>query len=135
MIVAGIGCRRNARASAIEAAITAALSACRLERGALDVIATAADKVGEPGINSVADSWGLPLILVDEAAMRSKAGSALTHSARVIALKRVPSVAETAALAAAGPAARLLCARVTNGQAACAIAIGDEPTDAAGVPS
>ena len=53
------------------------------------------------------------------------APGALTHSQRVLDLKGVPSVAETAALAAAGRGARLLAARVSNKEASCAIAIGE----------
>ena len=129
MIAAGIGCRRNAPAEAIEAAIEAALTACGLQRAALTVLATAADKAGEAGLQSVVERWALPLVLVDEAEMRNKSGQTLTKSARVAALKGVPSVAETAALAAAGVGARLLCARVKNGQAACALASGDGAGD------
>ena len=44
---------------------------------------------------------------------------------RVLDLKGVPSIAETAALAAAGRNARLLAARVSNREASCAIAIGE----------
>jgi cobalt-precorrin 5A hydrolase len=40
----------------------------------------------------------------------------------VIALAGVPSVAEAAALAAAGPAARLIVARIAVGPATCALA-------------
>ena len=130
MIVAGIGCRRNSPSEAIVSAIEVALAACGLERSALGAIATAADKAAEPGLLRVAEDWNLPLVVVSEHQMKDVSGAALTKSARVHALKGVPSVAETAALAAVGRTARLMGARVTNAHAACAIAIGDGPGDA-----
>ena len=130
MIVAGIGCRRGAPAVAIEVAIGAALAECGLERAAIDALATTVDKADEPGLRRVADDWSLPLIVVSLDDQRRASAGALTTSARVQALKGVPSVAETAALAAAGVGARLLCARVTRVQAVCAIAISDGPAPA-----
>jgi cobalt-precorrin 5A hydrolase len=56
--------------------------------------------------------------------MTAVAGRVLTVSARVAALRGVPSVAETAALVAAGRDARLLGPRVATSSAACAIAVG-----------
>ena len=127
MIVAGIGCRKGARAEAIEQAIDAALERCGLERTGLDALATEADKGEEPGLVAAARRLALPLILVDQAGLGRAAKGALTHSARVQELKGVPSVAETAALAAAGRASRLIGPRVAMAQAACAIAVGDGP--------
>jgi len=125
MIVAGIGCRRNATAQAIEASIEAALAACRLDRSKLAALATSAEKGGEPGLQAAASRLSLGLVLVGEAELALAAQGALTHSPRVLALKGLPSVAETAALAAAGPRARLLAPRVSNREASCAIAIGE----------
>ena len=125
MIVAGIGCRRNATAEAIEASIEAALAACQLDHSKLAALATAAEKGGEPGLLAAANRLALQVILVEAAEMALAASGALTLSQRVLALKGVPSVAETAALAAAGRGARLLAARVSNKQASCAIAIGE----------
>ena len=52
---------------------------------------------------------------------------ASTRSERVLAVTGVPSLAEAAALAAAGPDARLLVRRVAVGPATCALAISGEP--------
>jgi cobalt-precorrin 5A hydrolase len=46
----------------------------------------------------------------------------ITHSPRVRALTGVPSVAEAAALALAGPAARLIVPRIVLDQVTCALA-------------
>jgi cobalt-precorrin 5A hydrolase len=51
----------------------------------------------------------------------------VTHSARVQAIKGVPSIAEASALFAAGQHARLLGARVAAANVTCAIAIGEGP--------
>ena len=125
MIVAGIGCRRGAAAAAIEQSIEAALAECRMDRSALDALATASEKGEEPGLRDAANRLSLPLILVSEPQLVLVADRALSVSQRVLDLKGVPSIAETAALAAAGRNARLLAARVSNREASCAIAIGE----------
>jgi cobalt-precorrin 5A hydrolase len=125
IVIAGIGCRRNASADAIEAVIDAALAACNLERGELTALATAAEKGVEPGLRAAAGRLALCLVLVGETELRRVSGAVLTISERVVALKGVPSIAETAALAAAGAAARLLAPRISNAQATCAIAVGE----------
>ena len=125
MIVAGIGCRRGAAVAAIEQSIEAALAECRMDRSALDALATASEKGEEPGLREAANRLSLPLILVSEPQLVLAAERALSVSQRVLDLKGVPSIAETAALAAAGRNARLLAVRVSNREASCAIAIGE----------
>jgi len=125
MIVAGIGCRRGAPGVAIELSIEAALAECRLERSALNALATAAEKGDEPGLRAAADRLSLPLILVAKPDLVLASDRVLSFSKRVFSLKGVPSIAETAAIAAAGRDARLLARRVSNREAACAIAIGE----------
>ena len=125
MIVAGIGCRRGAATAAIEQSIEAALAECRMDRSVLDALATASEKGEEPGLRDAANRLSLPLILVSEPQLVLAADRALSVSQRVLDLKGVPSIAETAALATAGRNARLLAARVSNREASCAIAIGE----------
>jgi cobalt-precorrin 5A hydrolase len=125
MIVAGIGCRRGTSSQEIEKVIGRALAAHGLACGQLDALATEATKGNERGIREAGERLALGLILCATAEMQAVAQRALTVSARVAHLKGVPSVAETAALVAAGRDARLLGPRVANGQATCAIAIGD----------
>ena len=69
---------------------------------------------------------GLPLRLVDVRELRRMASRVATRSDRVQSAKGVPSIAEAAALAAAGADARLLGARVANAVATCAIALGED---------
>jgi len=108
MMVAGIGCRTGATKEAVMAAIAAALDRCSLARSQIDAL-------------------DLRLIFVSPADMRATTGATLTSSPRVESLKGVPSVAETAALAAAGHGARLLAPRIATATVTCAIAVGEAP--------
>lgn len=127
MIVAGFGFRRNVAAASIEAALDAALAECGLARSALDALATADDKADEPALVAFAGHVRLPVLPVEAADMQRVKSYARTRSPRVEALRGVPSVAETCALAAAGRSPRLICARVANAEATCAIATGEAP--------
>jgi cobalt-precorrin 5A hydrolase len=122
VIVAGIGCRKGAAAAEIAAAIATALSRCGLAPDALSGLATSSAKGGEPGIRGAASTLGVPLILVQQCALEAAGARTATKSQRVLAHTGVPSLAEAAALAAAGPAGRLLAPRVVVGPATCALA-------------
>jgi cobalt-precorrin 5A hydrolase len=122
MIVAGVGCRKGASADAVRAAIAAALDRAGFPADALDLIATAAAKGGESGISAAAHALGLPLVLVPQAELESAGARTVSRSDRVVALLGVPSLAEAAALAAGGPAARLVAAKIAVGPATCALA-------------
>lgn len=128
MIVAGIGCRRGASAAEIEAAIAAALARAGLGEDRLGLIATPAFKGGERGIMDAAVARGVPLVLVPQGDLEAAGARAVTHSERVVAFAGVPSVAEAAALAAAGASARLLAPRTVIGPATCALVeVGGAP--------
>jgi cobalt-precorrin 5A hydrolase len=131
MIVAGIGCRRGAPAAEIEAAIRAALTRAKLMPAILDAVATSAAKHDEPGINAAAKQLGVSVVLVAEADLLAAAHRTATHSERVRALVGVPSVAEAAALAIAGPTARLISPRIVAGSAACALAESEAAAETA----
>jgi cobalt-precorrin 5A hydrolase len=126
MIVAGVGCRAGASAGEIDAAIAAALTQAQLGDGSLQVIATSFAKGGEPGIAAAASARGARLVVVAQADLEAANARVLTRSERVQALTGVASVAEAAALAAAGPDARLLVPRVAIGPATCALAIAGD---------
>lgn len=128
MIVAGVGCRAGASAREVEAAIVAALDRAGVAAGALGMIATSYAKRGEPGIAAAALERGVKFVVVPQAEFEAAGSRAVSRSERVLALTGVPSVSEAAALAAGGPAARLIAPRVAVGPATCALAItGDAP--------
>jgi cobalt-precorrin 5A hydrolase len=122
MIVAGIGCRRGTAAAAIDAAIDAALARAGRAGATLALIATSAAKASDPGIADTAARRGIPLFLMQQSELKAAANRAETRSERVIALTGLPSLAETAALAAAGPTAKLLTPRIVVGHVTCALA-------------
>jgi cobalt-precorrin 5A hydrolase len=115
VIVAGVGCRRGAPASDIEAAIRAALSHADIAADALDGIATIAAKGAEVGVQTAAKRFGVSVVLVSDADLQAAESRTQTPSERVRALTGVSSVAEAAALAAVGPTARLISPRLVMG--------------------
>jgi cobalt-precorrin 5A hydrolase len=127
MMVAGIGCRKGVRQSEVLAAVETALAAHGLSAVALSALATAHFKRAEDAISAAGKTLSLPLLLVDDAALRAVSLRALTRSEPSRAATGSLSVSETAALAAAGQHARLLGPRVAVGSVTCAIAIAGEP--------
>jgi cobalt-precorrin 5A hydrolase len=125
VIVAGVGCRRGAPAPDIEAAIRAALAKAGVVSDALDAIATTTAKQNEPGIAVAAANFGVNVVLVSDAELQAAGDRTETKSQRVLALTGVPSLAEAAALAAAGPSARLISPRLVVGSATCALATSE----------
>lgn len=119
MNVAGIGFRRHADMPALLAAVQAA-------GHPVDALATSAHKSGAAAIADLANHLNVPLIFVDAAHLAAQ--TTLTHSPRQQALFGTGSVAEAAALAAAGPMARLLGPRRQSpcGTATAAIAQGPD---------
>ena len=120
MTVAGIGCQRGVAADEVLAAVAAA----RADHAgvAINALATVPGKLGEPALGEAARRLGLPLVAVapvDDAEL-------LTRSAASRAAAGTGSVSEAAALAAAGPAARLVGPRLAVGPVTCAIAVGED---------
>ena len=125
VIVAGVGCRKAISAAQVESAIEAALLHNRLSGRVLERIAVPAVKGTEAGIVAAAAARGVPLMLIAQNALEAADRSSLTRSARSMDTFNVHSVAEAAALAAAGPGARLLAPRIAVGPVTCALAEGD----------
>ena len=119
-----IGIGFTTRAS--EASLAAALGA-RLAHGKADLVATAADKAGHPARVAAARELGLAIVPVPEEAMQAMAPHLVTCSFRSVAARGIGSVAEAAALAAAGGGARLDGPRIVSddGLATTAIARRD----------
>jgi cobalt-precorrin 5A hydrolase len=79
----------------------------------------------EAGIVAAAAARGVLLVLIAQDALEAAGPRTLTRSARSMDTLNVHSVAEAAALAAAGPSARLLAPRVAVGPVTCALAEGE----------
>ena len=125
VIVAGVGCRKAISAAQVESALEAALLHNRLSGRVLERIAVPAVKGTEAGIVAAAAARGVPLMLIAQNALEAADARTLTRSARSMGTFNVHSVAEAAALAAAGPGARLLAPRIAVGPVTCALAEGD----------
>ena len=125
MIVAGVGCRKGASAQDIAAVLDAALSEAGIPVADLTLIATAERKRDEPGIAEAALARGVRVEVIPQAQLEEADIRASTSSQRARAASGVGSVAEAAALAAAGPGARLLVPRIVLGPATCALAASE----------
>lgn len=112
VIVAGFGYRSGATVESLS-------DAYRRAGGGADVAATVADKV------ALVERLGLPVVALTPKALA--AVQTVTRSEASMAARGVGSVAEAAALAAAGQGARLLAPRVISedGRATCALAVGE----------
>ncbi len=121
MIAIGVGCRKACPATDILALVAA--TSAELPRGfAPGGLFTVAAKRGEAGLEQAAASLGLPLVFLDQAVLELVSAGARNCSRRVEEMFRLPSIAETAALAGAGQGAVLLVARRACATATCAIA-------------
>ncbi|WP_149587697.1 cobalamin biosynthesis protein [Tabrizicola flagellatus] len=117
MIVAGFGFRSGASGAALREALARAGGAAGVTH-----LATVQGKAG--GLADLGRELGLPVIAVPDAALRGQ--ETVTQSQRVAARFGTGSLAEAAALAAAGPGARLRGPRAVSadGMATAAIAEG-----------
>lgn len=118
MIVAGVGFSSAASAHEIADLVREALA--RVDaRG--DRLATVEARAALPAFAEAAALLGLPTQAVPPAVMRSTTG-VVSCSTRAQAAHDVGSVAEAAALAAAGAGATLLVARIAGARVTCALA-------------
>ena len=120
MIAAGFGFRTAATVDSLSDALTRAGGPDQVA-----MLATAADKAAQPSFCTFAGMLDLPVRPVDAQSLARQA--TITQSAASLSARGTGSVAEAAALAAAGPGARLLKARVVSGDglATCALAAGE----------
>jgi cobalt-precorrin 5A hydrolase len=120
MRVAGFGFRMGVTEASLNDALARA-------GGVVGVTALATAEEKAEGLLALGLTLGLPVIGVPRGALAAQA--VLTHSPRVETLYGTGSVAEAAALAAAGPGACLLAPRAqsADGSATAAIAERDSP--------
>lgn len=126
MMVAGVGSRKGVSTRDVLAAIETALEAHGLAMTALSALATASLKQDEQAIFSAGRELALPVIVVEDDALKAASSGTITRSDLSQALAGTPSVSEASALAAAGKAAKLLGPRTVLGPVTCAIAISGD---------
>jgi cobalt-precorrin 5A hydrolase len=122
MIVAGVGFRRGVEAGEIVALVEQALGRAALARDALDRLATVEALAGLPAFAQAAERLAVAAIPVEAEALAAAAPAIRTFSPRSFAAHGVGSVAEAAALGAAGPGAALILERIASPSATCALA-------------
>ncbi len=128
MIVAGLGCRRGVTAEDILAGLTAGMAEAGLSGILPDMLATGTMKRDERAISEAGARIKRTVVLVDGPALATVEPDLVTRSAASRKASGSSSLAEAAALAAAGPGARLLGSRTVRGAVTCAIAqVGDRP--------
>jgi len=121
MRIAGMGFRKDAPL----ASLRAVLAAVEQAGGTAMALATVPGKADAPALRVLAAERGLSVLAVAVAGVDTPG-----QSARVRALHGTGSLAEAAALVAAGPGATLTVARMTapDGMATCAMAATAEST-------
>ncbi len=127
MIAAGFGFRKGASGGDIAAAFEAALAASAIEHGAIGMLATSSTKALEQGFVDGCRLLDIPSHSVDDVALQAASARTLTVSDRSIEATGTPSLAEAAALAAAGDGSALLGPRVATPVATCALARSARP--------
>jgi cobalt-precorrin 5A hydrolase len=122
LIAIGIGCRKNCPGEAIVALVQRALADLGEIEGERRLFSLA-DKSDEPGLRAAAEALACDLVFLPRAALAATAPRLLTRSAAAQQRFGLESIAEAAALAGAGPKARLLGPRLAENGATCAIAM------------
>lgn len=128
--VAGLGMRSAASATDILAAITAACEAAGANVPQITALATSAKKAQATAVRAVAAQLCIPIVALEQEALRASADRCRTTSAASLEATGLPSLAEAAALAGAGLHAKLLAPRVAHGAATAAIATSAAPVAA-----
>lgn len=121
IIAIGLGCRKDCASEAIIALVRRALANCSDVEGVRRLFSVA-DKCGEPGLRVAAEALRFDLTFLPREALAAAAPRILTPSAAAQRRFGLSSIAEAAALAGAGPDAKLLAPRLAANGATCAVA-------------
>lgn len=122
-LVAGIGFRRATGPDEIVALIRLALDGIGAGPERLRALATASDRADDGALRRAAEAFGIDVIGIAEPELEAVDYRVTTRSARIEASRGVGSLAEAAALAAAGEGGRLALARIASAGATCALAL------------
>jgi cobalt-precorrin 5A hydrolase/precorrin-3B C17-methyltransferase len=124
-LVVGVGSSTGADPADLERLVAGALTGAGLHPDAVGMVATVDRKAGEPAIVHLAASFGVELRALPAGAL---AGVTVPNPSPVVhAALGTASVAEAAALLAAGPAGRLVVEKRRSADATVAVARRDRP--------
>jgi len=119
-LVIGVGASSGAPVVELAQLVSAALAGGGLAPASVCAVATIDRKLDEPAIRAVADTYGVALIGIEAGIL---AGVSVPNPSAVVeAAVGTPSVAEAAALAAAGPGAALVVDKQRSASATVAVA-------------
>ncbi len=124
VIAIGVGCRKACARADIVALVQNTLEGLDIQSSPRRMF-TLVDKQGDPEIAAAAALLKLDLVFLSRGALAATTPRVLTKSAAARRRFGLPSVAEAAALAGAGPNGRLLGPRRTGVGVTCAIAVDD----------
>ena len=124
MIAAGVGFRSGAGAAEIAALVREAEKRAGVRAGDLAVLATIDDRAAEQAFVEAAAMLAIPAASVGQEEAQGASARVATRSNRVLARYGVGSVAEAAALWAAGEESRLVLPRIASAKVTCALAEG-----------
>ncbi|MFZ1414330.1 MAG: precorrin-3B C(17)-methyltransferase [Defluviicoccus sp.] len=133
VLAVGVGCERDAAPEETVALVRATIDEHGLAEGAVACVVSVDLKADEPAVHAVADAFGVPARFFSAARLEEETPRLATPSETVFRAVGCHGVAEAAALAAAGPAERLIVAKTVGTRATCAVARADEPIVAATV--
>jgi len=126
----GVGCERGCMPDELWNLVRATLAEHGLAPEAVACVVSLDLKADEPAVHAVAERLGVPARFFDATRLEAEAPRLATPSEVVFREVGCHGVAEGAALAAAGPASRLLVAKRRSARATCAVAEAPAPIDA-----
>ncbi|AMJ62621.1 cobalamin biosynthesis protein [Bosea sp. PAMC 26642] len=121
-LVAGLGLRPGTSEADILACLDEALALAGVAGEGTPRLATLSSRMTEPGLTAAAASRAAELVVVPDEALKDYEAACATRSTRIVSLYGVGSVAEAAALAAAGPGGTLVQPRIATARVTCALA-------------
>jgi len=125
VLAVGVGCNRGAAPARALALVRAALAEAGLAPAAVTVVASIDLKADEPAVQGVAEALGVPLRCYPALRLEAETPRLATPSEVVFRVVGCHGVAEAAALAAAGPRARLILPKRQGEGITCALALAD----------
>jgi len=125
LIAIGVGCRKSCLRASIVALVRSVVADCAVQ-SARQCLFTHADKQGDAELAAAARSLELELVFLPREALEAMTLRLLTRSAAAQRRFGLPSIAEAAALAGAGPGSRLIGPRRIGEGVTCAVAIAPE---------
>ncbi|HYD69961.1 precorrin-3B C(17)-methyltransferase [Azospirillum sp.] len=129
VLAVGVGCERGTDPAELSDLVHATLAEAGLATGAVALVASLDLKADEPAVHAAAAALRAPARFFDAARLEQEVPRLANPSDVVFQEVGCHGVAEGAALAAAGPDARLVVPKRRSKRATCAVALAPQPID------